>query len=293
MEQGRRIYNYRCYFCHGYAGDGDTLAASFLDPPPRAFTRADPDVLTRQRMIKAVRDGRPGTAMMGFGGVLSETEIAAVVDFVRENFILRRWPNTRYHTPENGWPDHQRYRAAYPFALGEIPLDTPWEQLSETQRAGKRLYLSSCVSCHDRARVTEEGAIWQARPLSFPRNGYSHRAPDSISGASVYALHEQPPRLTGLDDRERRGERLYQANCAFCHAPDGSGRHWVGAYLEPRPRDFTHARDLAVLSDEALRERIREGVPGSAMPAWKWVLSDGQIDDIIAYLRRAFLPGEP
>ena len=34
-QQGREIYNYRCYFCHGYSGDAKTLASSYLDPPPR------------------------------------------------------------------------------------------------------------------------------------------------------------------------------------------------------------------------------------------------------------------
>ncbi len=295
VERGRRIYNYRCYFCHGYNGDANTLAASFLDPPPPAFIRADPEKLTRARMLEVVRHGRPGTAMMGFGTVLDDDEIAAVVDFVRLNFMLERRDNTRYHTEENGWPNHERYRVAYPFALGEITLDTPWEKLSEEQRVGKRLYLESCVICHDRGKVEHEGAHWQARPLSFPRNGYSHRqgerpVADSFSAASVYALHDKAPEFDDLTPSERRGERLYHENCAFCHAPDGTGKHWIGRYLQPHPRDFTRAGDLAALSDQALMARIGEGVAGSAMPAWKHVLSESQIRDVIAYLRRAFLP---
>ena len=39
-EAGRRVYNFRCYFCHGYSGDARTLAASMVQPAPRDFTRA-------------------------------------------------------------------------------------------------------------------------------------------------------------------------------------------------------------------------------------------------------------
>ncbi len=39
-EQGRAVYNFRCYFCHGYSGDAKTLAATYLQPPPRDFSAA-------------------------------------------------------------------------------------------------------------------------------------------------------------------------------------------------------------------------------------------------------------
>jgi cytochrome c oxidase cbb3-type subunit 3 len=29
--------------------------------------------------------------------------------------------------------------------------------------------------------------------------------------------------VAGLEARERRGEKLFQANCAFCHGADGTG----------------------------------------------------------------------
>ncbi len=80
--------------------------------------------------------------------------------------------NTRYHTAANGWPNHERYAAAFPFATGTVPLDTPWERLAPQPAAGKR-FLAACASCHDRARVNQEGASWELRPLSYPRNQFS------------------------------------------------------------------------------------------------------------------------
>jgi len=110
-ERGRQIYNFRCYFCHGYSGDARTLASTYLTPPPRDFTRSDARALTEPQLRAAITDGRTGTAMKSFRGILSDADIAAVAAFVRREFIDARAVNTRYHTVENGWSDHDRHRA--------------------------------------------------------------------------------------------------------------------------------------------------------------------------------------
>jgi cytochrome c oxidase cbb3-type subunit 3 len=292
-EAGRRIYNFRCYYCHGYSGDARTLAASFLTPPPRSFVATGPGTLTRDAMLAAVRHGRPGTAMKGFQGILSPRQAAEVVDFVRDEFMRARRPNTRYHTPENGWPDHGRHAVAFPFATGEIPLDTPWEALSEAQQRGKRLYLATCVSCHDRSRVRDDALRWEGRPLSYPRNSYqpgASGAPDALTSASPYAVHDRPPNIAGLSDQQRRGEALFQANCAFCHAADGTGKNWIGSFLEPHPRDLTNTEFMSGMTRQRLRTVIRDGLPDTSMPAWKSVLEAHEIDAVIAYVDRAFHP---
>lgn len=291
-EDGRRIYNFRCYYCHGYSGDTKTLAATYLNPVPRDFTAPSARSLDRKRLIASIRDGRPGTAMAAFNDVLKADEIELVADFVKREFIEQRAPNTRYHIKENGWPKHERYAAAFPFVRGEIPLDTPVEKLSPAQKSGRKLYFSSCVSCHDRATVMNEGPVWEGRPLSYPRNQYSHQTPlkvDAITSASPYALHDRPPKLSGLSPLEARGEKIYQANCAFCHAASGTGRNWIGSFLEPRPRDLTGTA-MTNMTRTRLRQVIRDGLPETSMPAWKSVLSDSEIRALIAYISHAFHP---
>ena len=282
---GREIYRYYCYQCHGYAGDARTLASTFLDPPPRDFTAADPRLLNRERMLTAVREGRPGTAMQPFSSVLSEAEIEAVVDFVRSRFMVSAPPDARYHTPENGWHDHDRYAAAFPFATGAIPLDTPWEELDETQRVGKRLFLGACISCHDRAHVRDAGPVWELRPLSYPRPHYRPGLePDAYAGASPYAVHDRAPPIDGASAAARRGARIFQENCAFCHGADGSGRNWIGRFLEPHAGDLTGER-VQRLDVEALTAVVREGLPDTSMPAWKHVLAPAQIRDVVTYVK--------
>ncbi len=159
-ELGRKIYNFRCYYCHGYSGDAKTLATTFLKPPPRNFKDSLPADLPRERMIEAITHGRAGTAMAAFTNVLSATEISIVADFILEEFTRAKAHNTRYHTQENGWRDHERYKIAFPFATGMIALDTANDALTTEQQQGKHLFMNACISCHDRANVNSEGAAW-------------------------------------------------------------------------------------------------------------------------------------
>jgi cytochrome c oxidase cbb3-type subunit 3 len=300
-EAGRKIYNFRCYFCHGYSGDAKTLATTYLTPPPRDFTRDDEGSISREQMLAAVREGKPGTAMKGFANVIPQRDIELVVDFVREEFIRRKAVNTRYHITENGWPNHERNRVAFPFATGEIPLDRSWEELGPDEQRGKRLFLSTCISCHDHARTLDPGPVWRGRPLSYPRNhfdpgDYTGAPPtrlDAVTSASPYKLHDVIPEVAGLSAVEQRGEKLYQGNCAFCHAATGTGKNWIGSFMEPHPRDLTDPAFMADMTRDRLAHVIREGLPNTSMPAWKSVLEADEIDAIIAYVSRVFHPVKP
>lgn len=293
-EAGRKIYNFRCYFCHGYSGNAQTVAASFLTPPPVDFTSAKARWFIPEHVVSVLQKGKPGTAMPSFSKTLTEQEIKLVAAFVVEEFVRRKAPNTRYHTPENGWPNHQRYQAAFPFATGEISVGRPWEELSAEQARGKRLFLSTCITCHDRGNASEKGGVpWETRPLSYPRNNFSFTAPpppDAITSASPYRLHDLPLNIKGMTPLERQGQKLWQDNCAFCHAVDGTGKNWIGMFLEPHPRNLRDPAFMGAITHARLVEAIREGLSYTSMPAWKSVLSDKEIDAIVAYISKAFHP---
>ncbi|HEX6266168.1 MAG TPA: c-type cytochrome [Burkholderiales bacterium] len=295
-EAGRTVYNARCYFCHGYSGDARTVAAASLQPPPRDFTAAGAG-LTRERIEQAVRHGVPGTAMTSFGKILSDAEMRSVAAFVEREFVRERAPNTRYHTPANGWPDHERYAEAFPFATGARSAAEPLEALDEAGRRGKRLYLTACVTCHDRGAPAGEAPPWETRAVSYPvntaaclscHNREGIRAAAAQDAGDPHSRHDRAPQLPALSEAERRGEGLYQANCAFCHAADGTGRNWIGTFLEPHAADFTAGAFRERMTRAGLRAAIGAGKPGSSMPAWRSVLSPGEIDAVAAYVERAF-----
>jgi cytochrome c oxidase cbb3-type subunit 3 len=290
-DAGEDIYRYYCYQCHGYAGDAQTLATASLEPPPRDFTSVTTEELPVERIVATVLGGREGTAMVSFASVLDEEDARSVAEYIQRSFMQPERVDARYHSPENGWTDHERYAAAFPFIDGRMPLSVPWESLTADQQRGRRLYESACVSCHDQPNTGAGGDTeWELRAVSFPRDHFSHREskPDFVSGASPYAQHDVPPDPAGLSELALAGRLLYQDNCAFCHAADGTGRNWIGSFLEPRPRDFTDP-DFRLLADTvAMEQRVLHGIPGTSMPAWRDVLESGEIAAIIAYIRESF-----
>ena len=88
IELGEKIYNDRCKACHGDRGDGKTFAANALFPPPKNFTtKTTQKRLTREQMIRSITQGRPNTAMMPWGKILSEQEINLVVSYIRKELM--------------------------------------------------------------------------------------------------------------------------------------------------------------------------------------------------------------
>ena len=134
------------------------------------------------------------------------------------------------------------------------------------------------------------------RAVSYPRNQYSNKEDDSSPGvdatsqASPYAKHEIAPVIGDLTSHEKQGEKLFQDNCAFCHAADGTGKNWIGSFLDSHPRNLTDVGHMEAMTKTRLKKVIQDGLPGTTMSAWKHVLKDEEIDSIIAYINRVFHP---
>jgi mono/diheme cytochrome c family protein len=101
-----------------------------------------------------------------------------------------------------------------------------------------------------------------------------------------YASRTMPlePTTESIDN----GKRLYEQNCATCHGPAGDGDGPAGAALSPPPANVALAAKMPIATDAYLYWTIAEGgVPvESAMPPFKAALGEGEIWDIIGYLRQ-------
>ena len=77
-----------------------------------------------------------------------------------------------------------------------------------------------------------------------------------------------------------------------CHGATGKGDGASAAYLVPRPRDFTAGKykirsteSGSVPSDDDLIASVRRGLYATAMPGWDRILSDGDITDVVQYVK--------
>ncbi len=80
---GKAIYEARCGFCHGMSGKGDGIAGASLSPKPSNFTSADYwKNATRENMLAAIQEGKPGTAMVGFKATLKPGEAEDLLAYI-------------------------------------------------------------------------------------------------------------------------------------------------------------------------------------------------------------------
>ena len=83
------------------------------------------------------------------------------------------------------------------------------------------------------------------------------------------------------------GRRLYAENCASCHGAKGYGDGEAGKELNPPPANIAFTVRMPIATDGFLMWTISEGGEklGTAMPAFKDVLSAKERWQIILYLR--------
>ena len=84
-------------------------------------------------------------------------------------------------------------------------------------------------------------------------------------------------------DAAKDGAAVFKINCETCHGPQGHGDGPAGAVLDPAPKDLAELQ--AIAGDDYLFWRISKGKEGTAMVAWKGVLTDEQIWQVISYIR--------
>lgn len=86
VEKGKALYEGKgtCMNCHGATGHGDGPGATNLNPPARVF-RSHGFWMhrTEGEIFWVIKYGSPGTAMIPFGGFLTDEEIWTVMQYER------------------------------------------------------------------------------------------------------------------------------------------------------------------------------------------------------------------
>lgn len=158
------LYQSYCSVCHGDQGNGQSRARASLNPPPTDFTgpvvRAS---MPRERMIVSVREGRPGTAMVGWKTQLNDAQIATIVDFIRSKFMEPATQQTKTGTTPVLPAASSKAVTASTTPAPKGPL------LKGNISNGRPLYEQNCVACHGAAGDGKgpRAAVIVPKPRSF------------------------------------------------------------------------------------------------------------------------------
>ena len=112
--------------------------------PPRDFTAPDSKNLPRDFMVAIVRDGKAGTAMVGWKTQLTDKEIGEVVDYIRARFMgIGEAPAA----PLSAAPAAPA-AGAHPAPAGDFMAMPFPKGLKGNASAGGEFYMKNCATCH-------------------------------------------------------------------------------------------------------------------------------------------------
>ena len=80
-----------------------------------------------------------------------------------------------------------------------------------------------------------------------------------------------------------RGERLFLQHCALCHGARADGRGPRRRYLSSPARDLTSRSWRERASAPRVHAAIRDGLPGTSMPAWRGLGAEA-LTDLTAFV---------
>jgi mono/diheme cytochrome c family protein len=130
---------------------------------------------------------------------------------------------------------------------------------------------------------------------TFAVTGYAAEVKESkgamkVSMAEPMAKPHFKP--TGKPPSAARGQAIFLDHCALCHGVHGQGDGPRSAFFVPGGQYIPDMTLAAVITgrDKELLSSIREGLrrlpePAYVMPQFKYILSDEEIQSVLAYVK--------
>ena len=112
-------------------------------------------------------------------------------------------------------------------------------------------------------------------------NKPANNSASTPAGSNVVSATPLP---SATIDELASGRKVYEINCANCHKADGTGGpvEIEGKKLNP---DNLTSDKIKGFSDEKIIGYIMNGVEDEGMPAFKGRLSEGEMRDVVKYVR--------
>jgi len=298
-EKGRTLFLEKaCWGCHTIAGISSSSQAPELTDAGGKFTY---EYLVESMLVPSANIDN--SKMPTFSWIHDEETVAALATY------LKGQQKTRLRTSDSA-------------PIGYIKPASELARITEPSvEAGRSLFAGTpfkgsvakggCVNCH--AFRTNDGDLaggnigpeltWtiQNRGRTFVK--------DHIVNARLHVADSIMPTFKDYNDAELEsivafletldytlaenadGQQLFDTYCVACHGENLDGHGDVAAMLDPLPRDFSKHQFVASY-ETRFKDSIRDGVAGTAMPPWKNVLSDGEIDTLVNFIKEKSLTDE-
>jgi cytochrome c oxidase cbb3-type subunit 2/cytochrome c oxidase cbb3-type subunit I/II len=178
-------------------------------------------------------------------------------------------------------------------------------------RQGESLFNQNCTGCHGSTGrgdgVVAPGLLRKPKNLAANRfsrtllaqvlwNGKIGTAMPSwrnvplgdlaALGAYVQTFHKQLTEPSPSAETLQRGATVFAVNCVPCHGATGEGNGIAAANLLPQPANFR----LKQPDPDYILEVLRDGIPGTGMPAWQEQIPESDRRALAAFVRSLFLP---
>lgn len=115
--------------------------------------------------------------------------------------------------------------------------------------------------------------------------GHAHKSSGARAGDGHWTAPAEAARRANPVPKDRssreRGRKLFEANCTGCHGSTGRGDGPAAARLETLPPDLYETAGQH--PDGDLAWKIANG--RGAMPAWKGILTENQVWDLVNFIR--------
>ena len=186
----------------------------------------------------------------------------------------------------------------------------PVPSLVNDTEEGRQVFLANCSGCHG---VNANGhsiggrslrpvafnlagfglsddLIWRALEMGVP--GSSMPSWNTLPSAEFKAVADYVASIARAGELApsqqvapnaalmEAGKRVFETHCTRCHGEDADGDGPDGRSMLPRPANFHEIKP----SYPAAAEILRDGVPGSGMPAWPLV-TPAEIQAVTYYMR--------
>ena len=80
--EGAQVFKTNCEMCHGPQGHGDGPAGASLEPQPKNLAVLQQSAAD-DYLFWRIHDGKPGTSMVAWKGIITDEQIWQAVSFIR------------------------------------------------------------------------------------------------------------------------------------------------------------------------------------------------------------------